>query len=145
MKKIILIFILFNLSYSSEYQKLLKKATKFYINHQYDKAFKIWQTIYKQKKTPTVVNNIAMAYYNGIGVLPDQAKAVSILENYLKKHHNPKLMVTLALMYYQGYINNFTHEINIKRKTAYQLLKKAASEGNKTAKKLLKKLYNEKK
>jgi len=122
----------------------LEKVNKMYVNHNYKEAYKLYQ------KSNSVIarNNIAMMYYYGKGVNPDQAKAVGILENLLKKNLTKKeksvILYNLGMMYYNGFINNFTHKLTVDRKKAKKLIKKSAELGYMPAKNFYDKIYNKK-
>ena len=119
----------------------LKEANKYYMKKQYKKAFQL----YKKLGNIAALNNLAMMYYYGKGIEPDQAKAINILENLLKKKLTNKqksiILYNLARMYYNGYINTFTHKLFIDRDKAKRLLEKSIKLGYKPAKIFYDKIY----
>jgi len=114
----------------------LQDAIKFQKKGKYKKAFQIYQQ-YKDNNL-TALNNYAMMLYLGKGTKPDQAKAVNILKEAVKKYKNPKLMYNLANMYWYGYFDNNQLKAFIKRKDAVKLFKKSAKLGYKPAEIFLK-------
>jgi len=121
-----------------------EKANQLYKQKKYKEAFKLYQ------KSNSIIaqNNIAMMYYYGYGVGPDQAKAVGILKNLLKQKITKKeksiILYNLGMMYYNGYISNINHKLLIDRKKAKELIKKSADLDYKPAKIFYDKIYNNK-
>jgi len=114
----------------------LQDAVKFQKKGEYKKAFQIYKR-YKDNNL-TALNNYAMLLYLGKGTKPNQAQAIKILKEAIKKYKNPILMYNLANMYWYGYFDNNKLKIFIKRKKAVELFKKSAKFGYKPAKIFLK-------
>ena len=142
----IVIFFTFLISNTLNLDQSLKKAKKFYIEKKYEKAFYIYKKLYDKNLTnEVVINNLAMMYYFGKGTKFDQAKAVKILKKYIKNHKNisSDIYLNLALMYWNGYIDNSTQKVYLKRKEAKKLLLKAIKLGNKKAKNFYNNFYKD--
>ena len=119
----------------------IQNANKLYAKKKYKQAF----NLYKKSDSIIAKNNIAMMYYYGQGVTPDQAKAVGLLESLLKKNLSNKdkrvILYNLGMMYYHGYINNFTHKLIVDRHKAKKLLKESSELGYLPAKKFYNNIY----
>ena len=135
MKQILLVFLfLFNNVYAANNSNLLlkDKIIKLYKEKHYKQVFHLLKNSHKENAF--ILNNLAMMYYKGLGVSPNQSKAVIILEKAIKKYpNNSNLYFNLAVMYYFGYIKNLNGEkkIYIDRTKAKNLLLKAIKLGNK--------------
>jgi TPR repeat protein len=134
--------IFFSLLFSLLFASTLEIANQLYDKKKYKEAFKLYQ----KNNSIIAKNNRAMMYYYGQGVKPDQAKAINILENLLKnkkltKQQKSVILYNLGMMYYYGYINNFTHKLIVDRKKAKKLIKESANLGYKPAEIFYKNVY----
>jgi TPR repeat protein len=131
------------------YASNLTTANKYYAQKEYKKALKIYQSL-KKKGNLAAMNNLAMMYYKGQGTLPDQVKAVKLLEtliqnNKLKKREKSIVLYNLARFYFYGFVNKNTNSLNVDRIIAKELLKESIKLGNKKAESFYNAIYFSKK
>jgi len=117
MKNLIFLFFLLNLLYSNNFSE----ASKYYENKQYKKAFEIYDKL-ARKNNANAQYNLALMYYNGIGVTKNRIQAFIWLTTASKLNHK-EAQNKLAYMYEKGIIPDIK---NIKK--ALELYKKSANQ-----------------
>jgi len=129
MRKISLMIVLLVFSFASN---LSQVAINAYNNKNYKKAYLLWSKICKKGSIKACNNEAMLIYTKAIQLNENQAKAISILNNILKKHpKNTNIIYNLAIMYYKGYFDKKNNNIIVKRKDALKLFKKCAKLGDK--------------
>jgi TPR repeat protein len=141
MRFFFILFFSFSLLFSDI--SLIQKANDLFKKGKYIEAFKI----YKRLKTPLAINNIAIMYYFGYGVFPNQGKAVLMLESLLKDKNltikeRRVVLYNLANMYYNGFVNE-NLKLIVDRKKAKKLFLESKLLGYKPAIDFYNKVYKD--
>ena len=146
MKKFYLMLVLSIFSFASN---LSQEAFNAYKNKNYKKAYMLWDTLCKKGNIKACNNEAMLIYLKAIKLNENQAKAISVLKNLLKKDpSNTTIMYNLGIMYYNGYFDRVKQKVYLKRKDAFKLFGKCAKLGDKRCKleyNAIKKQLNDKK
>ena len=128
---------------------LYQEAFNAYKNKDYKRAYLLWEKLCKKGDIKSCNNEAMLIYLKAVKIDENQAKAVSILKNLLKKNpSNTTIMYNLGMMYYNGYFDRIKQKVYIKRKDAFKLFEKCAKLGDKRCKleyNAIKKQLNEEK
>jgi TPR repeat protein len=113
-----------------------KSAINAYKNGNYKLAYKLWNKACQKGNLAACNNEAMLIYLKATKLNENQAKAVKILSNSLKKdNNNTTIMYNLATMYFNGYFDKKNQKIIFKRKDALKLFKKCMNLGDKRCKK----------
>ena len=140
MKYFILFILLLNILFASD--SLIRKANTLLAEKHYKQAIQIYKKLAK-KNNPAAINNLAMIYYNGLGVDYKQEKAVKMLRRLVDENvTNCQVYYNLAVMLYDGYVDSKTFQLYIDRGDAYKILQKAKKIGCRKAKFYIKRIID---